>query len=75
MSNSERLERAEEENFRISEAIDCLNGVREAEEIIEMLNSRMIVLGLEKEECHRLVEREDEMEEAAMKREYWKSVI
>ena len=75
MSNSERLERAEEEIFRISEAIDCLNGVREAEEIIEMLNSRMIVLGLEKEECHRLVEREDEMEEAAMKREYWKSVI
>ena len=75
MTNSERLERAEEEIFRIGEAVDYLSGVRDCEDVIQTLKDRMILLGLEKEKYHRLAEAEDDRDLEALRREYFRAVM
>lgn len=75
MTNSEKLERAEEEIFRIGEAVEQLEGVRGMEDVIGQLRDCAIVLGFEKEQYFRLVRQEEDREEAALRREYFAAVM
>ena len=75
MSNAEKLERAEEEIFRIGEAVEQLEGVRGMEDVIGKLRDCAIVLGFEKEQYFRLVRQEEDREEAALVREYYAAVM
>ena len=75
MTNREKLERAEHEIYCLAEAASYLEQARDMDGVIDELKSRMIVLGFEKEEYHRLVEQEDEEEENALLREYYRAVI
>jgi len=75
MTNAEKLERAEDEIYRLGEAAEFLEGVRDAEDIVQWMKDRMIVLGFEKEQYHRLVEEEDRMEDDALGREYYAALM
>ena len=75
MTVSEKLERAEEEIFRIGEAIEQLERVRGMEDVIGQLRDCAIVLGFEKEQYFRLVRQEEDREEAALVREYFAAVM
>ena len=75
MTVSEKLERAEEEIFRIGEAIEQLDGVRGMEDVIGQLRDCAIVLGFEKEQYFKLVRQEEDREEAALVREYYAAVM
>ena len=75
MSNSDKLERVEDEIFRIGEAIEQLEGVRGMEDVIGQLRDCAIVLGFEKEQYFRLVRQEEDREEAALVREYYAAVM
>ena len=75
MTVSEKLERAEEEIFRIGEAIEQLDGVRGMEDVIGQLRDCAIVLGFEKEQYFRLVRQEEDREETALVREYFAAVM
>lgn len=75
MTNAEKLERAEDEIYRLGEAAEYLEGVRDAEDIVQWMKDRMIVLGFEKEQYHRLVEEEDRVEDEALNREYYAALM
>lgn len=75
MTNAEKLERAEDEIYRLGEAAEYLEGVRDAEDIVQWMKDRMIVLGFEKEQYHRLVEEEDRIEDEALGREYYATLM
>ena len=75
MTVSEKLERAEEEIFRIGEAIEQLEGVRGMEDVIGQLRDCAIVLGFEKDQYFKLVRQEEDREEAALVREHYAAVM
>lgn len=75
MDYSDKLERAEDEIYRLGEAAEYLDGVRGAEDIVQWMKDRMIVLGFEKEQYHRLVEEEDRVEDEVLEREYYAALI
>ena len=75
MTNAEKLERAEEEIFRIGEAVEQLEGVRGMEDVIGQLKDCAIVLGFERDEFFRLVRQEEDREEEALRREYFAAVM
>lgn len=75
MSNSDKLERVEDEIFRIGEAIEQLEGVRGMEDVIGQLRDCTIVLEVEKEQYFKLVRQEEDREEAALVREYYAAVM
>ena len=75
MTNSEKLERAEAEIFRIGEAVEQLEGVRGMEDVIGQLKDCAIVLGFERDQLFRLVRQEEDREEEALRREYFAAVL
>lgn len=75
MTNSEKLERAEEEIFRIGEAVEQLEGVRGMEDVIGQLKDCAIVLGFERDQFFRLVRQEEDREMEALRREYFAAVL
>lgn len=75
MTNSEKLERVEEEIFRIGEAVEQLEGVRGMEDVIGQLKDCAIVLGFERDQYFRLVREEEDREEEALRREYFAAVL
>lgn len=75
MSNGEKLERVEEEIFRIGEAVEQLEGVRGMEDVIGQLRDCAIVLGFERDEYFKLVRQEEDREAAALRREYFAAVM
>jgi hypothetical protein len=75
MTNAERLELVEDEIFNIGEAIEYLGKVRQMEGVIEILKDRLIVLGFEREEYHKLAEMDDAREDRALEREYYAAVM
>ncbi len=75
MTAAEKMARAEEEIFRIGEAIEQLEGVRGMEDTIGTLRDCAIVLGFERDQLYRLVRQEEDREEAALLREYYAAVM
>ena len=75
MTNSEKLEKVEEEIFRIGEAVEQLEGVRGMEDVIGQLKDCAIVLGFERDQYFRLVREEEDREEEALRREYFAAVL
>lgn len=75
MTNSEKLERVEEEIFRIGEAVEQLEGVRGMEDVIGQLRDCAIVLGFERDQLFRLVRQEEDREMEALRREYFAAVM
>ena len=75
MTTAEKLEQAEEEIFRIGEAVEQLEGVRGMEDVIGQLKDCAIVLGFERDQFFRLVREEEDREEEALRREYFAAVL
>lgn len=75
MDRYEMLERAESEMLRIGDAVEALDGVREMEDITDLLNDRLILLKCECEEYRRQIEARDAQLVKELTREYWKAVI
>ena len=75
MTNSEKLERVEEEIFKIDEAVEQLEGVRGMEDVIGQLRDCAIVLGFERDQLFRLVRQEEDREMEALRREYFAAVM
>lgn len=75
MTAAEKLERVEEEIFRIGEAVEQLEGVRGMEDVIGQLKDCAIVLGFERDQVFRLVRQEEDREMEALRREYFAAVL
>ena len=71
----DRLERIEAEIFNIGEAIEHLGEVRGCEDVIGALEDRIKVLSEERERVHRMAQAQDEREDAALRREYFRAVM
>lgn len=69
------LERAEIEILHINDALEALEGVRSMEDVVDMLNDRLILLRFECEEYRRLIEARDAQLTRELTAEYWKAVI
>lgn len=75
MDSFDRLERAETEMLHIEDALEALDGVREMEDITDMLNDRMILLRWECDEYRRQIEARDAQLVRELTDEYWRAVI
>ena len=75
MDSYDRLERAETEMLRIEDALEALNGVREMEDVADMLNDRLILLRWECDEYRRQIEARDAQLIRELTDEYWRAVI
>ena len=75
MTAAEKLEQADEEIFRIGEAVEQLEGVRGMEDVIGQLKDCAIVLGFERDQYFKLVRQEEDREEEALRREYFAAVL
>ena len=75
MDSYDRLERAETEMLRIEDALEALDGVREMEDVADMLNDRLILLRWECDEYRRQIEARDAQLIRELTDEYWKAVI
>ena len=69
------LERAEIEIMRINDALEALDGVREREDVTDMLNDRLILLKWECEECRSMIEARDAQLIQELTDEFWRAVI
>lgn len=74
MDKHEKLERAVTKILRIETAIDELEGMRDMEDVVDILKDRLLALGFERDEYRKQIEAEDAREEAALVREYWRMV-
>lgn len=75
MTAQEKFERADDEVFRIGEAISYLTGVRECEAIVETLRDRQLVAAFERDQYHAILEQRDEWLDAQLAREYERDLI
>lgn len=75
MDSYDKLERAETEMLHIEDALEALNGVREMDEVSDMLNDRMILLRWECDEYRRQIEARDAQLIQELTDEYWRAVI
>ena len=75
MDSFDRLERAELEMLRIGDAVEALENVRNMEDVIDMLNDRLILLKWECDEYRKQIEARDAQMVRELTREYWKAVI
>ena len=75
MDSYDKLERAETEMLRIEDALEALDGVREMDELSDMLNDRLILLRWECDEYRRQIEARDAQLIRELTDEYWKAVI
>lgn len=69
------LERAEIEILRINDALEALSGLRMIDDVVDMLNDRLILLRFECEEYRKLIEARDARLIRELTDEYWKAVI
>jgi hypothetical protein len=69
------LERAEIEILRINDALEALEGVRSMDNVVDMLNDRLILLRFECDEYRKLIEARDAEMIKELTAEYWKAVI
>ena len=70
MTIYEKWERADNEVFRLSEAMDYLNGVRDCKDLIDIIKDRMIVTVFEREQYHKMLEAQNRREDEELRREY-----
>jgi len=75
MTTYEKWERADDEVFHLSEAIDQLKQVRDCGDLIEEIKARMLVLGFEREQYHAMLEDENRRDDAELSREYMLATI
>jgi hypothetical protein len=75
MTTYEKWERADDEVFHLSEAIDHLEQVRDCDDLIDVIKDRMLVAGFEREQYHRMLEDENRREDEALSREYMLATI
>ena len=75
MDSYDKLERAETEMLHIEDALEALSGVREMDEVADMLNDRMILLRWECDEYRRQIEARDAQLIQELTDEYWRAVI
>lgn len=69
------LERAEIEILRINDALEALSGLRMIDEVVDLLEDRLILLRFECDEYRRLIEARDAEMKRELTEEYWKAVI
>lgn len=69
------LERAEIEILRINDALEALSGLRMIDEVVDLLEDRLILLRFECDEYRRLIEARDAEMKRELTVEYWKAVI
>jgi hypothetical protein len=69
------LERAEIEILRINDALEALSGLRMIDDVVDLLEDRLILLQFECEEYRRLIEARDAQLVRELTAEYWKAVI
>ena len=70
MTAYEKWERADDEVFRLGEAIDQLSHVRDCDDVIQCLKDRMTVIGFERDQYHAMLEEQNWCEDAELSREY-----
>lgn len=75
MTTYEKWERADDEVFHLSEAIDQLKQVRDCDDLIDVIKNRMLVAGFEREQYHAMIEEENRRDDAALSREYMLATI
>ena len=75
MTISEKYERADDELFHVNEAIEHLNGVRDAGNVVDILHDMAMFLEFEREALHKMLEEQNRREDAELTKEYWLSVI
>ena len=75
MTAYEKWERADDEVFRLSEAIDQLSHVRDCDDLIQCLKDRMTVIGFERDQYHAMMEEQNWREDAELSREYMLATI
>ena len=69
------LERAEIEIMRINDALEALSGLRMIDEVVDLLEDRLILLRFECEEYRKLIEARDAQLVQELTDEYWRAVI
>ena len=75
MTLYEKWEKADNEVFHLSEAIDQLKQVRDCDDLIEVLKDRMMVLGFARDKYHALLEEQNRREDEELSREYMLATI
>ena len=75
MTLYEKWERADDEVFHLSEAIDQLKQVRDCDDVILVLKDRMLVAGFERDQYHALLEEQNRREDEELSMEYMLSTI
>lgn len=75
MTTYEKWERADDEVFHLSEAIDQLKQVHDCDDLIDVIKDRMLVAGFEREQYHAMLEEENRRDDAALSREYMLAAI
>lgn len=75
MDINSKLERAQDELWRMEDACDSLESVQGMEHVIDIIRGAMIVKGFEVEQLHKIVEEQDARERQELTREYLRSVI
>ena len=75
MTIYDKWERADNEVFHLSEAIDQLKQVRDCDDLIGVIKDRMLVAGFEREQYHAMLEEENRRDDAALSREYMLATI
>ena len=75
MTIYDKWERADNEVFHLSEAIDQLRQVRDCDGMIDAISDRMVVALFEREQYHRMLEDENRREDEALSREYMLATI
>ena len=71
----ERMDKYADDIYNIGEAIDYLQNVDGMEEIIDALNDKLIDLRCEYDDVSRDIERDDEMDEQDLRREYEEDLL
>ena len=71
MTISEKYERADNELFHINEAIEHLNDVRDAVNVVDILHDMATFLEFEREQYHKMMEEQDRRERRELTKEYW----
>ena len=75
MDSYDKLERAETEMLRIEDALEALSGLREMDDVTDMLSDRLILLRWECDEYRRQIEARDAQLIQELTDEYWRAVI
>ena len=78
MTMRDRYDKLCDDIFNISEALGYLKNAREYGDVIdvmEVLDNRIRILSVMRDECRAEIERREAKEEAELTKEYWKAVL